>query len=73
MSLLEVNIIRKDFPLNSTKLNVLQNVQFSVEKGEFVSIIGPSGIIAKTNCANIEKRNVQKKLCTFYFQNIVDC
>jgi len=43
MSLLEVNIVRKDFPLNGNKLNVLRGIKFDVEKGEFVSIIGPSG------------------------------
>lgn len=43
MALLEVNIIRKDFPLNGGVLSVLRNIQFNVERGEFVSIIGPSG------------------------------
>jgi len=43
MALLEVNISRKDFPLNGNTLSVLRGIRFNVEKGAFVSIIGPSG------------------------------
>jgi len=39
MALLEVNGLRKNFD----KLQVLKGIDFSVEKGETVSVIGPSG------------------------------
>jgi len=40
MALLEVNGLSKTY---DAKTNVLNNVNFSVEPGEFISIIGPSG------------------------------
>ena len=43
MSILEVQHISKTYGKGETKVNALNDVSFSVERGEFVAIIGPSG------------------------------
>lgn len=40
---IEVNKLTKTFIAGKEKTHVLKNLNFSVEKGEFVSIMGPSG------------------------------
>lgn len=40
---LETVGLGKSFDLNSQKLNILCDINFTVEKGDFVSIMGPSG------------------------------
>ena len=43
MKILEVTNLCKTFGKGDTMVKALDNVSFSVEKGEFVAIIGPSG------------------------------
>ena len=43
MKILEVKNLNKVYGTGETQVNALNNVSFSVEKGEFVAIIGPSG------------------------------
>ena len=41
MNILTVQDICKTYGKGETKVEALKNVSFSVEKGEFISIIGP--------------------------------
>lgn len=43
MEILKVENLCKTYGKGETKVNALDNVSFSVKKGEFVAIIGPSG------------------------------
>ncbi|ENH97247.1 ABC transporter [Gracilibacillus halophilus YIM-C55.5] len=43
MSILEINGLSKSYGTGETAVKALDNVSFSVEKGEFIAIIGPSG------------------------------
>ena len=43
MKILEVKNLNKVYGTGETKVHALHDVSFSVEKGEFVAIIGPSG------------------------------
>ena len=52
MPLLQVENINKDYQLGKTVIHALKDVSFSVEEGEFISIVGPSGC-GKTTLLNI--------------------
>jgi len=43
LPVLEVRDVTKTFPLEKSKINVLENVSFSVDRDEFVCLVGPSG------------------------------
>ena len=43
MKILEVKNLSKIYGKGETKVKALDNVSFSVDKGEFVAIVGPSG------------------------------
>ena len=43
MSVIEFQKVKKVFQDGSTKIEALKETSFSVEKGEFVAVIGPSG------------------------------
>jgi len=43
LPVLEVKNVTKAFPLEKSKITVLENVSFSVGKDEFVCLVGPSG------------------------------
>ncbi len=43
MKILEINNLSKTYGKGDTMVKALDNVSFSVEKGEFVAIVGPSG------------------------------
>lgn len=43
MSLLEIKDIKRDFKLGSEILHVLKGIHLSIEKGEYVALMGPSG------------------------------
>lgn len=51
MTILEVNNLSKIYG-NKQKYEALNNINFSVEKGEFVAIMGPSGS-GKTTLLNV--------------------
>ena len=52
MSIIEMKNIKKDYPLGDTTVKALRGVNLSVEKGEFMSIMGASGS-GKTTLLNI--------------------
>jgi putative ABC transport system ATP-binding protein len=52
MKIIEISQVTKDYPLGETTVHALKGVNFSVEEGEFLSIIGPSGS-GKTTLLNI--------------------
>lgn len=52
MRIIEMNNVTKDYPLGKTTVHALKGVDFSVEEGDFLSIIGPSGS-GKTTMLNI--------------------
>lgn len=43
MEILKVENLVKTYGKGETKVNAIDNINFSIEKGEFVAIIGPSG------------------------------
>lgn len=43
MALVELNDIRKSFSMGKEELEILHGINLSVEKGEFVAMMGPSG------------------------------
>ena len=43
MEILKVQNLCKTYGTGEAKVDALKNVSFSLEKGEFVAIIGPSG------------------------------
>lgn len=52
MSIIEIKHVNKGYMLGNEKVPVLKDINFSVEKGEFVAILGPSGS-GKTTLMNI--------------------
>ena len=50
--IIEVNHLSKDYGDRRNRVKVLDNLSFSVEEGEFVGIMGPSGA-GKTTLMNI--------------------
>lgn len=52
MNVIEVEGVKKDYPLGNTTVHALRGVNLAVEKGTLISIIGPSGS-GKTTLLNI--------------------
>lgn len=52
MSYIELKNIKKEYSLGDVKITAVDNCSFSIEKGEFVVILGPSGA-GKTTILNI--------------------
>lgn len=52
MNIIEINALKKDYPLGDTIVPALRGVDLTVAEGEFMSIIGPSGS-GKTTLLNV--------------------
>lgn len=52
MKIIDVRHLTKSFGTRKNKVNVLENISFSIDEGEFVGIMGPSGA-GKTTLLNI--------------------
>jgi putative ABC transport system ATP-binding protein len=52
MKLIDMQGVKKDYPLGNTTVHALKNINFSVKAGDFLSIVGPSGS-GKTTLLNI--------------------
>ena len=52
MNIIELNGLKKDYPLGSTIVPALRGVDLQVAEGDFMSIIGPSGS-GKTTLLNV--------------------
>jgi len=52
MSIVELQEVRKVYPLGKVEVEAVKGVSFSIEKGDFVSIAGPSGS-GKTTILNM--------------------
>ena len=52
MSYIEFKNVRKEYKMGEVTIKALDNTNFTIEKGELVVIVGPSGA-GKTTCLNI--------------------
>ena len=52
MNVIELQGVRKDYPLGATTVHALRGVDLAIEEGDFISIVGPSGS-GKTTLLNI--------------------
>jgi putative ABC transport system ATP-binding protein len=52
MNVIELENVRKDYPLGATTVHALRGVSLAIKEGDFISIVGPSGS-GKTTLLNI--------------------
>ncbi len=52
MNIIELKNLKKDYPLGKTIVHALRGIDFSVEQGDFLSVVGASGS-GKTTLLNI--------------------
>lgn len=52
MNIIEINGLKKNYPLGTTTVHALRGVDLTIKEGDFVSIIGPSGS-GKTTLLNV--------------------
>lgn len=50
--LIELKVVKKDYPLGKTTVHALKNISLSIDEGEFAVIAGPSGS-GKTTLLNL--------------------
>ena len=56
MAYIEFKNVNKEYKMGEITINALNNTTFSIDKGELVVIVGPSGA-GKTTALNILRRN----------------
>ena len=52
MNVIELESVKKDYPLGATTVHALRGVSLAIKEGDFISIVGPSGS-GKTTLLNI--------------------
>jgi len=52
LNIIEINGLKKNYPLGTTTVHALRGVDLTIKEGDFVSIIGPSGS-GKTTLLNV--------------------
>ena len=52
MNVIELENVKKDYPLGATTVHALRGVSLAIQEGDFISIVGPSGS-GKTTLLNI--------------------
>jgi putative ABC transport system ATP-binding protein len=52
MNVIELQAVKKDYPLGATTVHALRGVDLAIQEGDFISIVGPSGS-GKTTLLNI--------------------
>ena len=52
MNVIELENVKKDYPLGATTVHALRGVSLAIKEGDFISIVGPSGS-GKTTLLNI--------------------
>ncbi|MDD5067173.1 MAG: ABC transporter ATP-binding protein [bacterium] len=52
MNIIEINNVKKDYPLGQTTVHALRGIDLTIQEGDLISIIGPSGS-GKTTLLNI--------------------
>jgi putative ABC transport system ATP-binding protein len=52
MNVIELENVKKDYPLGATTVHALRGVDLAIREGDFISIVGPSGS-GKTTLLNI--------------------
>jgi putative ABC transport system ATP-binding protein len=52
MNVIELENVKKDYPLGATTVHALRGVDLAIKEGDFISIVGPSGS-GKTTLLNI--------------------
>ena len=52
MNVIEMQGVKKEYPLGKTTVHALKNIDFTVKEGDFLSIVGPSGS-GKTTMLNL--------------------
>jgi putative ABC transport system ATP-binding protein len=52
MNVIELESVKKDYPLGATTVHALRGISLAIREGDFISIVGPSGS-GKTTLLNI--------------------
>jgi putative ABC transport system ATP-binding protein len=52
MNVIELENVKKDYPLGATTVHALRGISLAIKEGDFISIVGPSGS-GKTTLLNI--------------------
>ena len=64
MSYIEFKNVCKEYKMGEITIKALNNTNFSIEKGELVVIVGPSGAGKTTGFCNIWRSNCRWEKCS---------